>query len=261
MCQDIIDFSELLIKYEHSSKLIPINFGKLIKRTNVSIPKGFDEEIFNNDLFFKLERMEVIDLGSVINIIIDLFELYNKSETVKQESETVKQESVDKEESVLKQESVDKEESVLKQDTVNQDETVKQESVELFKDIPVPSFNYINNDTIDNDQDTIDNNQDETVKQESAELFNIPSPSFDNIVNQAKIKLNNKTNLVPVKPLLANKIKNFKKKGNESIIPCTEPYDDSCCTQFVEYNGEKYYYDPKLFKKVIGSKTHVLEKI
>ena len=210
MCQDIIDFSELLIKYEHSSKLIPINFGKLIKRTNVSIPKGFDEEIFNNDLFFKLERMEVIDLGSVINIIIDLFELYNKSETVKQESETVKQESVDKEE------------SVLKQDTVNQDET---------------------------------------VKQESAELFNIPSPSFDNIVNQAKIKLNNKTNLVPVKPLLANKIKNFKKKGNESIIPCTEPYDDSCCTQFVEYNGEKYYYDPKLFKKVIGSKTHVLEKI
>ena len=217
MCQDIIDFAELLIKYEHSSKLIPINFGKLIKRTNVSIPKGFDEEIFNNDLFFKLERMEVIDLGSVISIIIDLFEFYNKSETVKQES-------------------VDKE-----------------ESVELFKDIPVPSFNYINN-------DTINNNQDNTVKQESAKLFNIPSPSFDNIVNQAKIKLNNKTNLVPVKPLLANKIKNFKKKGNESIIPCTEPYDDSC-TEFVEYNGEKYYYDPKLFKKVIGSKTHVLEKI
>ena len=193
MCQDIIDFAELLIKYEKSSKLIPINFGKLIKRTNVSIPKGFDEEIFNNDLFFKLERMEVIDLGSVISIIIDLFELYNKSEDVKQE-DTVKQESED----------------------------VKQESVELFKDIPVPSFNYI--------------------------------------CEQAKIKLNNKTNLVPVKPLLANKIKNFKKKGNESIIPCTEPYDESC-TEFVEYNGEKYYYNPALFKKVIGSKTHVLEKI
>ena len=222
MCQDIIDFAELLIKYEKSSKLIPINFGKLIKRTNVSIPKGFDEEIFNNDLFFKLERMEVIDLGSVISIIIDLFEFYNKSEDVKQED-------------TVKQESVDKEESVLKQDTVKQEsEDVKQE-------------------------DTIDNNQD-TVKQESAELFNIPSPSFDNIVNQAKIKLNNKTNLVPVKPLLANKIKNFKKKGNESIIPCTEPYDDSC-TEFVEYNGEKYYYNPALFKKVIGSKTHVLEKI
>ncbi len=78
MCQDIIDFAELLIKYEKSSKLIPINFGKLIKRTNISIPKGFDEEIFNNDLFFKLERMEVIDLGSVISIIIDLFELYKK---------------------------------------------------------------------------------------------------------------------------------------------------------------------------------------
>ena len=234
MCQDIIDFAELLIKYEKSSKLIPINFGKLIKRTNVSIPKGFDEEIFNNDLFFKLERMEVIDLGSVISIIIDLFEFYNKSEDVKQES-------------------VDKEESVLKQDTVKQEsEDVKQESVELFKDIPVPSFNYINNDTIDNDQDT--------VKQESEALFSIPSPSFDNIVNQAKIKLNNKTNLVPVKPLLANKIKNFKKKGNESIIPCTEPYDESC-TEFVEYNGEKYYYNPVLFKKVIGSKTHVLEKI
>ena len=224
MCQDIIDFAELLIKYEKSSKLIPINFGKLIKRTNVSIPKCFDEEIFNNDLFFKLERMEVIDLGSVISIIIDLFEFYNKSEDVKQE------------------------------DTIdNNQDTVKQESAELFKDIPVPSFNYINN-------DTINNNQDNTVKQESAALFNIPSPSFDNIVNQAKIKLNNKTNLVPVKPLLANKIKNFKKKGNESIIPCTEPYDESC-TEFVEYNGEKYYYDPKLFKKVIGSKTHVLEKI
>ena len=242
MCQDIIDFAELLIKYEHSSKLIPINFGKLIKRTDVSIPKGFDEEIFNNDLFFKLERMEVIDLGSVISIIIDLFEFYNKSEDVKQE-DTVKQESVDKEESVLKQEDTVKQES----EDVKQEDTVKQESVELFKDIPVPSFNYINNDTIDNNQ-------------ESAELFNIPSPSFDNIVNQAKIKLNNKTNLVPVKPLLANKIKNFKKKGNESIIPCTEPYDDSC-TEFVEYNGEKYYYNPKLFKKVIGSKTHVLEKI
>ena len=235
MCQDIIDFAELLIKYEHSSKLIPINFGKLIKRTNVSIPKVFDEEIFNNDLFFKLERMEVIDLGSVISIIIDLFEFYNKSEDVKQEN-TVKQESVDKEESVLKQ------------------DTVKQESVELFKDIPVPSFNYINNDTIDNDQD-------ETVKQESVELFkDIPKPSFNYICEQAKIKLNNKTNLVPVKPLLANKIKNFKKKGNESIIPYNEPYDDSC-TEFVEYNGEKYYYNPKLFKKVIGSKTHVLEKI
>ena len=217
MCQDIIDFAELLIKYEKSSKLIPINFGKLIKRTDVKIPKGFDEEIFNNDLFFKLERMEVIDLGSVINIIIDLFELYNKSETVKQESETVKQESVDKEESVLKQE-----------------DTVKQESEDVKPE--------------------------DTVKQESAELFNIPSPSFDNIVNQAKIKLNNKTNLVPVKPLLANKIKNFKKKGNENIIPCTEPYDESC-TEFVEYNGEKYYYNPALFKKVIGSKTHVLEKI
>ena len=242
MCQDIIDFAELLIKYEKSSKLIPINFGKLIKRTNVYIPKVFDEEIFNNDLFFKLERMEVIDLGSVISIIIDLFEFYNKSEDVKQE-DTVKQESADKEESVLKQEDTVKQES----------EDVKQESVELFKDIPVPSFNYINN-------DTIDNNQDNTVNQESAELFNIPSPSFDNIVNQAKIKLNNKTNLVPVKPLLANKIKNFKKKGNESIIPCTEPYDDSC-TEFVEYNGEKYYYNPALFKKVIGSKTHVLEKI
>ena len=229
MCQDIIDFAELLIKYEKSSKLVPINFGKLIKRTNVSIPKVFDEEIFNNDLFFKLERMEVIDLGNIINIIIDLFELYNKSETVKQE-DTVKQESED----------------------VKQEDTVKQESVELFKDIPVHSFNYINSDTIDNDQDT--------VKPESEELFNIPSPSFDNIVNQAKIKLNNKTNLVPVKPLLANKIKNFKKKGNESIIPCTEPYDDSC-TEFVEYNGEKYYYNPALFKKVIGSKTHVLEKI
>ena len=236
MCQDIIDFAELLIKYEKSSKLIPINFGKLIKRTNVSIPKGFDEEIFNNDLFFKLERMEVIDLGSVISIIIDLFEFYNKSEDVKQED-------TDKQESVVKEESED----------VKQEDTVKQESVELFKDIPVPSFNYINNDTIDNDQDS-------TVNQESAELFNIPSPSFDNIVNQAKIKLNNKTNLVPVKPLLANKIKNFKKKGNESVIPCTEPYDDSC-TEFVEYNGEKYYYNPKLFKKVIGSKTHVLEKI
>ena len=247
MCQDIIDFAELLIKYEKSSKLIPINFGKLIKRTNVSIPKVFDEEIFNNDLFFKLERMEVIDLGSVISIIIDLFELYNKSETVKQE-DTVKQESVDKEESVLKQDTV-KQES----EDVKQEDTVKQESVELFKDIPVPSFNYINNDTIDNDQD-------ETVNHESVELFNIPSPSFDNIVNQAKIKLNNKTNLVPVKPLLANKIKNFKKKGNESIIPCTEPYDESC-TEFVEYNGEKYYYNPALFKKVIGSKTHVLEKI
>ena len=242
MCQDIIDFSELLIKYAKSSKLIPINFGKLIKRTDVKIPKVFDEEIFNNDLFFKLERMEVIDLGSVISIIIDLFEFYNKSEDVKQE-DTVKQES----------ETV-KQESVLKQDTVNQEsEDVKQESVELFKDIPVPSFNYINN-------DTINNNQDNTVNQESAELFNIPSPSFDNIVNQAKIKLNNKTNLVPVKPLLANKIKNFKKKGNESIIPCTEPYDDSC-TEFVEYNGEKYYYNPALFKKVNGSKTHVLEKI
>ena len=250
MCQDIIDFSELLIKYEHSSKLIPINFGKLIKRTNVSIPKGFDEEIFNNDLFFKLERMEVIDLGSVINIIIDLFELYNKSETVKQESETVKQESVDKEESVLKQEDTVKQES----EDVKPEDTVKQESAELFKDIPVPSFNYINN-------DTIDNNQDETVKQESVELFkDIPVPSFNYICEQAKIKLNNKTNLVPVKPLLANKIKNFKKKGNENIIPCTEPYDESC-TEFVEYNGEKYYYDPKLFKKVIGSKTHVLEKI
>ena len=225
MCQDIIDFAELLIKYEHSSKLIPINFGKLIKRTNVSIPKGFDEEIFNNDLFFKLERMEVIDLGSVISIIIDLFEFYNKSEDVKQE------------------------------DTIDNDQdTVKQESAELFKDIPVPSFNYINN-------DTIDNNQDETVKQESVELFkDIPVPSFNYITEQAKIKLNNKTNLVPVKPLLANKIKNFKKKGNESIIPCTEPYDDSC-TEFVEYNGEKYYYNPALFKKVIGSKTHVLEKI
>ena len=249
MCQDIIDFSELLIKYEHSSKLIPINFGKLIKRTNVYIPKVFDEEIFNNDLFFKLERMEVIDLGSVISIIIDLFELYNKSETVKQE-DTVKQESVDKEESVLKQEDTVKQES----EDVKQEDTVKQESVELFKDIPVPSFNYINNDTIDNDQD-------ETVKQESVELFkDIPVPSFNYICEQAKIKLNNKTNLVPVKPLLANKIKNFKKKGNESIIPCTEPYDESC-TEFVEYNGEKYYYDPKLFKKVIGSKTHILEKI
>lgn len=249
MCQDIIDFAELLIKYEKSSKLIPINFGKLIKRTDVSIPKGFDEEIFNNDLFFKLERMEVIDLGSVISIIIDLFELYNKSETVKQED------TIDNNQDTVKQESVDKEESVLKQeDTVKQEsEDVKQETVELFKDIPVPSFNYINNDTIDNDQE-------DTVKQESAKLFNIPSPSFDNIVNQAKIKLNNKTNLVPVKPLLANKIKNFKKKGNESIIPCTEPYDDSC-TEFVEYNGEKYYYNPVLFKKVIGSKTHVLEKI
>lgn len=247
MCQDIIDFAELLIKYEKSSKLIPINFGKLIKRTNVSIPKGFDEEIFNNDLFFKLERMEVIDLGSVISIIIDLFEFYNKSEDVKQE-DIVKQESVDKEESVLKQDTV-KQES----EDVKQEDTVKQESAELFKDIPVPSFNYINN-------DTINNNQDNTVKQETAELFNIPSPSFDNIVNQAKIKLNNKTNLVPVKPLLANKIKNFKKKGNESIIPCTEPYDESC-TEFVEYNGEKYYYNPALFKKVIGSKTHVLEKI
>ena len=221
MCQDIIDFAELLIKYEKSSKLIPINFGKLIKRTDVSIPKGFDEEIFNNDLFFKLERMEVIDLGSVISIIIDLFEFYNKSETVKQESEDVKQEDT------VKQESED----------VKQEDTVKQESVELFKDIPVPSFNYINNDTIDNDQDN-------TVKQESAKLFNIPSPSFDNIVNQAKIKLNNKTNLVPVKPLLANKIKNFKKKGNESIIPCTEPYDDSC-TEFVEKNGKKYYNKTK----------------
>ena len=200
MCQDIIDFAELLIKYEKSSKLIPINFGKLIKRTDVKIPKGFDEEIFNNDLFFKLERMEVIDLGSVISIIIDLFEFYNKSEDVKQE-DTVKQESED----------------------------VKQESAELFKDIPVPSFNYINNDTIDNDQD-------ETVKQESVELFkDIPVPSFNYICEQAKIKLNNKTNLVPVKPLLANKIKNFKKKGNESIIPCTEPYDESC-TEFVEYN-------------------------
>ena len=208
MCQDIIDFAELLIKYEKSSKLIPINFGKLIKRTDVKIPKGFDEEIFNNDLFFKLERMEVIDLGSVISIIIDLFEFYNKSESIDND-----------------------------QDTIDN-----------------------NQDTIDNNQDTIDNNQDNTVKQESAKLFNIPSPSFDNIVNQAKIKLNNKTNLVPVKHLLANKIKNFKKKGNESIIPCTEPYDDSC-TEFVEYNGEKYYYDPKLFKKVIGSKTHVLEKI
>ena len=248
MCQDIIDFAELLIKYEKSSKLIPINFGKLIKRTNVSIPKGFDEEIFNNDLFFKLERMEVIDLGSVISIIIDLFEFYNKSEDVKQE-DTVKQESVDKEESVLKQDTV-KQES----EDVKQEDTVKQESVELFKDIPVPSFNYINN-------DTIDNNQDETVKQESVELFkDIPVPSFNYICEQAKIKLNNKTNLVPVKPLLANKIKNFKKKGNESIIPCTEPYDDSC-TEFVEYNGEKYYYNPALFKKVIGSKTHVLEKI
>ena len=59
---------------------------------------------------------------------------------------------------------------------------------------------------------------------------------------------------------MANKIKNFKKKGNESIIPYNEPYDESC-TEFVEYNGEKYYYNPKLFKKVIGSKTHVLEKI
>ena len=83
---------------------------------------------------------------------------------------------------------------------------------------------------------------------------------MNNYIYITKIKLNNKTNLVPVKPLLANKIKNFKKKGNESIIPCTEPYDESC-TEFVEYNGEKYYYDPKLFKKVIGSKTHVLEKI
>ena len=254
MCQDIIDFAELLIKYEKSNKLIPINFGKLIKRTNVSIPKGFDEEIFNNDLFFKLERMEVIDLGSVISIIIDLFEFYNKSEDVKQE-DTVKQESVDKEESVLKQDTVKQESEDVKpeSETVKQEDTVNQESVELFKDIPVPSFNYINN-------DTIDNNQDNTVNKESTELFNIPSPSFDNIVNQLKIKLNNKTNLVPVKPLLANKIKNFKKKGNESIIPCTEPYDDSC-TEFVEYNGEKYYYNPALFKKVIGSKTHVLEKI
>ena len=243
MCQDIIDFAELLIKYEKSSKLIPINFGKLIKRTDVSIPKGFDEEIFNNDLFFKLERMEVIDLGSVISIIIDLFEFYNKSETVKQES-------VDKEESVLKQDTVKQELEDVKQES----EDVKQESVELFKDIPVHSFNYINN-------DTIDNNQDETVKQESVELFkDIPVPSFNYICEQAKIKLNNKTNLVPVKPLLANKIKNFKKKGNESIIPCTEPYDDSC-TEFVEYNGEKYYYNPALFKKVIGSKKHVLEKI
>ena len=224
MCQDIIDFAELLIKYEKSSKLIPINFGKLIKRTDVSIPKGFDEEIFNNDLFFKLERMEVIDLGNVINIVIDLFELYNKSETVKQESEDVKQEDTDKQESVVKEESED----------------VKQESEDVKQD------------------DTV--NQDNTDKQESAELFDIPAPSFDYICEQAKIKLNNKTNLVPVKPLLANKIKNFKKKGNESIIPCTEPYDDSC-TEFVEYNGEKYYYDPKLFKKVIGSKTHVLEKI
>lgn len=221
MCQDIIDFSELLIKYEHSSKLIPINFGKLIKRTNVKIPKDFDEEIFNNDLFFKLERMEVIDLGNVINIVIDLFELYNKSETVKQESEDVKQEDTDKQESVVKEESVD---------------------------------------TIDNNQDTNDNNQDDTVNHESLELFDIPVPSFNYICEQAKIKLNNKTNLVPVKPLLANKIKNFKKKGNESIIPCTEPYDDSC-TEFVEYNDEKYYYNPALFKKVIGSKTHVLEKI
>ena len=224
MCQDIIDFAELLIKYEKSSKLIPINFGKLIKRTDVSIPKGFDEEIFNNDLFFKIKRMEVIDLGNVINIVIDLFEFYNKSETVKQESVDVKQEDTDKQESVVKEESED----VKQDDTVNQDNTDKQESVD--------------------------------VKQESAELFDIPAPSFDYICEQAKIKLNNKTNLVPVKPLLANKIKNFKKKGNESIIPCTEPYDDSC-TEFVEYNGEKYYYDPKLFKKVIGSKTHVLEKI
>ena len=247
MCQDIIDFAELLIKYEHSSKLIPINFGKLIKRTDVSIPKGFDEEIFNNDLFFKLERMEVIDLGNVINIIIDLFELYNKSEDVNQESvlkqDTVKKESEDvkKESEDVKKESEDvkqESEDVKQEDTIDNDQdTVKPESVELFKDIPVPSFNYINN-------DTIDNNQEDTVKQESAKLFNIPSPSFDNIVNQAKIKLNNKTNLVPVKPLLANKIKNFKKKGNESIIPCTEPYDDSCI-EFVEYNGEKNYYDPK----------------
>ena len=205
MCQDIIDFAELLIKYEHSSKLITINFGKLIKRTDVKIPKGFDEEIFNNDLFFKLERMEVIDLGSVISMIIDLFEFYNKSETVNQESEDV-----------------------------NQDNTVNQESEDV--------------------------NQDDTVNNKSLELFDIPVPSFDYICEKAKIKLNNKTNLVPVKPLLANKIKNFKKKGNESIIPCTEPYDDSC-TEFVEYNGEKYYYNPALFKKVIGSKTHVLEKI
>ena len=217
MCQDIIDFAELLIKYEKSSKLIPINFGKLIKRTDVKIPKGFDEEIFNNDLFFKLERMEVIDLGNIINIIIDLFELYNKSETVKQED-------TDKQESVVKQESED----------VKQDNTVK--------------------------QDTIDNDQDDTVNHESLKLFDIPAPSFNYICEQAKIKLNNKTNLVPVKPLLANKIKNFKKKGNESIIPYNEPYDDSC-TEFVEYNGEKYYYNPALFKKVIGSKTHVLEKI
>ena len=224
MCQDIIDFAELLIKYEKSSKLIPINFGKLIKRTDVSIPKGFDEEIFNNDLFFKLERMEVIDLGNVINIVIDLFELYNKSETVKQESEDVKQEDTDKQESVVKEESED----------------VKQESEDVKQD------------------DTV--NQDNTDKQESAELFDIPAPSFDYICEQAKIKLNNKTNLVPVKPLLANKIKNFKKKSNESIINCTEHYDESC-TEFVEYNGEKYYYDPKLIKKVIGSKTHVLEKI
>ena len=91
MCQDIIDFSELLIKYEKSSKLIPINFGKLIKRTDVKIPKGFDEEIFNNDLFFKLERMEVIDLGSVISIIIDLFDFYNKSESIDNDQDTVKQ--------------------------------------------------------------------------------------------------------------------------------------------------------------------------
>ena len=161
MCQDIIDFSELLIKYEKSSKLIPINFGKLIKRTNVSIPKCFDEEIFNNDLFFKLERMEVIDLGSVISIIIDLFEYYNKSEsidndqyTVKQESENVKQEDIDKQESEnVKQESED----VKQEDTIdNNQDTVKQESEELFKDIPVPSFNYINNDTIDYDlEDTV----------------------------------------------------------------------------------------------------------
>ena len=53
MCQDIIDFAELLIKYEKSSKLIPINFGKLIKRTNVSIPKVFFFFLFFIYIFSK----------------------------------------------------------------------------------------------------------------------------------------------------------------------------------------------------------------
>lgn len=76
MCKDIIDLADIIIKYEQSSKYVPINFAKLLRRTNIEIPNNFNDEVFNNDLFFKLDQLSSVTVKDVISIVIDLIESY-----------------------------------------------------------------------------------------------------------------------------------------------------------------------------------------